>query len=115
MKIKSKAALAAVLLTGASAAAMPAAADDAAQVDELIVTARRRAESEQKVATALTVISGDELERRNIETVNDLENSVPNLEVTSQLGGGQPQFRIRGVGMTDYAAIFSYRLWVFLV
>ncbi|MBB3889422.1 outer membrane receptor protein involved in Fe transport [Phenylobacterium haematophilum] len=104
MKIKSKAALAAVLLTGASAAAMPAVADDAAQVDELIVTARRRAESEQKVATALTVISGDELERRNIETVNDLENSVPNLEVTSQLGGGQPQFRIRGVGMTDYAA-----------
>lgn len=86
MKIKSKAAIAAVLLTGASAAAMPAYADDAAQVDELIVTARRRAESEQKVATALTVISGDELERRNIETVNDLENSVPNLEVTSQLG-----------------------------
>lgn len=104
MKFKSKAALAAVLLAGASAAAMPALADDAAQVDELIVTARRRAESEQKVATALTVIGGADLERRNIETVNDLENSVPSLEVTSQLGGGQPQFRIRGVGMTDYAA-----------
>ncbi|MGH6997470.1 MAG: TonB-dependent receptor, partial [Phenylobacterium sp.] len=111
MKMKSKVAFAAVLLAGASAAAMPAWADEAAaadgavaQVDELIVTARRRAESEQKVATALTVIGGADLERRNIETVNDLENSVPNLEVTSQLGGGQPQFRIRGVGMTDYAA-----------
>ncbi|MES3027639.1 MAG: Plug domain-containing protein [Pseudomonadota bacterium] len=106
MKVKPKTALAAILLAGASAAAMPAWAADAAisQVDELIVTARRRAESEQKVATALTVISGADMERRNIQTVNDLENSVPSLEVTSQLGGGQPQFRIRGVGMTDYAA-----------
>jgi outer membrane receptor protein involved in Fe transport len=109
MSVKSRNALAALLLAGVSAFAMPVWADEAAgdgatAVDEVIVTARRRAESEQKAAMALTVIGGGDLDRRNIETVNDLENAVPSLEVTSQLGGGQPQFRIRGVGMTDYAA-----------
>lgn len=90
-------------------AALPAAAQTqseaaTASVDDVIVTAQRRAESSQKVGLALTVISGETLDDRNIQTVNDLENTVPSLEVDSQLGGGQPQFRIRGVGLTDYAA-----------
>ena len=71
---------------------------------DIVVTAQRRPESAQQVSAALTVIAGSELERRNINTVNDLENSIPSLEVDSQFGGGQPQFRIRGVGGTDYAA-----------
>ncbi|MDQ1153264.1 TonB-dependent receptor [Brevundimonas sp. SORGH_AS_0993] len=92
----------------ALAAALPATAQSTASepssVQDVIVTAQRREESAQKVGLALTVISGQDLEDRNIRTVNDLENSVPNLEVDSQLGGGQPQFRLRGVGLTDYAA-----------
>lgn len=102
------------LLLGASvavltAAALPASAQtqtasQTASVDDVIVTAQRRSESSQKVAVALTVVSGETLDDRNIQTVNDLENTVPSLEVDSQLGGGQPQFRIRGVGLTDYAA-----------
>jgi len=114
MRVLSKVKFVALLMGSAAIFAGPAmaaeavapAADEAVsnRLDEVTVTARRRAESEQKVAAALTVVSGAELDRRNIQTVNDLENSVPNLEVTSQLGGGQPQFRIRGVGLTDYAA-----------
>src|SRR3990167_3298918 len=114
MRVLSKVKFVALLMGSAAIFAGPAMAADAVaptadeagsnRLDEVTVTARRRAESEQKVAAALTVVSGAELDRRNIQTVNDLENSVPNLEVTSQLGGGQPQFRIRGVGLTDYAA-----------
>lgn len=80
------------------------AATNARGLDDVVVTAQRRPESAQQVSAALTVINGSELERRNINTVNDLENSVPSLEVDSQFGGGQPQFRVRGVGGTDYAA-----------
>ncbi|WP_433947142.1 TonB-dependent receptor [Brevundimonas diminuta] len=103
------------LLFGASSAALllaaaaPAAAEvttepQATSVQDIIVTAQRREESAQKVGLALTVVSGEDLDKRNIQTVNDLENAVPSMEVDSQLGGGQPQFRIRGVGLTDYAA-----------
>ena len=111
MSVKTKSALALLLAAGASALAMPVWADEAAAagdgataVDEVIVTARRRAESEQKAAMALTVIGGGDLDRRNIETVNDLENAVPNMEVDSQFGGGQPQFRIRGIGAREYSS-----------
>lgn len=107
------------LLLGASSAvlalsaALPAMAQTSNQistetqataVQDIVVTAQRRAEAAQKVGLALTVVSGEDLDKRNIQTVNDLENTVPSLEVDSQLGGGQPQFRIRGVGLTDYAA-----------
>lgn len=74
------------------------------QRGDVVVTAQRRTEKAQDVPIALTVIAGADLAKRNINTVNDLENSVPSLEVDSQLGGGQPQFRLRGVGGTDYAA-----------
>lgn len=101
-------------------AAVPAAAQQAADalaadqrtmaaaqdggLAEIVVTAQRRRETAQEVPLALTVIGGDELAKRNIYNVNDLENNVPSLEVDSQFGGGQPQFRLRGVGGTDYAA-----------
>ena len=94
------------LLFGASSAALllaaaaPAAAEvatepQATSVQDIIVTAQRREESAQKVGLALTVVSGEDLDKRNIQTVNDLENAVPSMEVDSQLGGGQPQFRIQ--------------------
>ena len=78
------------LLLGASsavialAAALPASAQSNAStqtVDDIVVTALRREESSQKVGLALTVISGEDLDNRNIGNVNDLENSVPSLEV----------------------------------
>jgi iron complex outermembrane recepter protein len=71
---------------------------------DILVTAQHRTEKAQDVAAALTVIAGDDLDKRNITTVNDLENAVPSLEIDNQFGGGQPQFRLRGVGGTDYAA-----------
>lgn len=73
-------------------------------VQDIVVTAQRRPEAAQTVSAALTVIGGGELDKRNVYNVTDLENSVPSLEIDSQFGGGQPQFRIRGVGGTDYAA-----------
>ncbi|WP_084582849.1 TonB-dependent receptor [Sphingomonas azotifigens] len=100
------------LLLVASAAAIASAVPAFAQettaaepgLSEIVVTAQHRKENAQDVATALTVIGGEELQKRNIYNVNDLENSVPSLEVDNQFGGGQPQFRLRGVGGTDYAA-----------
>ena len=46
----------------------------------------------------------DTLEEKGISVVNDLENAVPNMEVDSQFGGGQPQFRIRGIGAREYSS-----------
>lgn len=79
-----------------------ASAGDGTQ--EVVVTAQRRSQSAQDVGIALTVLSGDALTRQGIHSVNQLQNAAPSLEVEPALGGGQPQFRIRGVGFQDYAS-----------
>ncbi|HWU02653.1 MAG TPA: TonB-dependent receptor [Novosphingobium sp.] len=81
-----------------------AVAEQRVGVTDIVVTAQHRKQTEQDVPIALTVIDGKDLDKRNVQNVNDLENSVPSLEIDKQFGGGQPQFRLRGVGGTDYAA-----------
>lgn len=82
----------------------PSTAKDDNGVGDIVVTATRREESAQNVPAALSVLRGSDFSERNVRTVNDIENSTPSLEATSQLGTGQTQFTIRGVGLTDYAA-----------
>ncbi|MDG5496046.1 TonB-dependent receptor [Niveispirillum sp. BGYR6] len=81
----------------------PAAGGQGGQVEDIIVTAQRRSESAQDVGVALSVLSGDELAKRGLSNVNQLQNQTPSLEVVPAFGGGQPQFRLRGVGFEDYA------------
>ncbi|RDE05277.1 TonB-dependent receptor [Sphingomonas aracearum] len=90
------------LLAGAQAQEVPAAAGPGA-VGEVVVTAQRREQSAQDVGVALSVLSGEELARRGVTNVNDLQFQTPSLEVVPAFGGGQPQFRLRGVGFEDYA------------
>jgi len=78
--------------------------DQATRVDEIIVTAQRREQASQDVGVSLSVIGGEQLDEKGISVVNDLENAVPNMEVDSQFGGGQPQFRIRGIGAREYSS-----------
>lgn len=91
-------------VVSAQEAPRPAAADGAdAGIDDIIVTAQRREQSAQDVGIAISVLSGDELSRRGVASVNDLQFQTPSLEVVPAFGGGQPQFRLRGVGFEDYA------------
>jgi outer membrane receptor protein involved in Fe transport len=84
-----------------SPASTPAAS--ATGNDDIVVTAQRRRETAQNTGVALTVLSGDQLARRGVTNINQLQDEVPGLEVVPAFGGGQPQFRLRGVGFDDYA------------
>ena len=100
-------ALGVVLAAGLTA---PVFAQDAtpatneARPQEVIITAQRRSQAAKDVGVALTVLSGKELQRRGVVNVNDLQYQAPSLEITPAFGGGQPQFRLRGVGFEDYAS-----------
>lgn len=50
-------------------------------IDEVIVTARRRQESQQVVPVAVTVLSGDFLEKNAISNITDLNGKVPSLRI----------------------------------
>ena len=76
-------------------------------VDEILVTARRRAERLQDVPLAIAALGSEQLERDNIEGISDLDGRVPGLVVGNSLGGGSstPVFAIRGQSQQELASI----------
>ena len=95
----------ALVVNSASFAELAAAAPaDANSLTEVVVTAERKVESAQTVGIALSVVSGQDLADKAITRVVDLQNALPSLQVEPAFGGGQPQYRIRGVGFLDYTS-----------
>lgn len=83
-------------------------------IETITVTAEKRAESAQNVGIALTVITADDLTKKGIDKVNQLEYATPSLEVVPAFGSGQPEFRLRGVGFDDYASLNSSTVGVYV-
>lgn len=95
-------------LTLASPAAFAADADNSAaasasggKIEEVVVTAERRAESIMNVPVAVSALSGDQLSRSGVASPVDLSGAVPSLEVNSPYGNSQPNFTIRGIGVAN--------------
>lgn len=77
-------------------------------LDTIVVTARRTAENLQSVPIAVTVISGDELAKRQILDVKGLEMVTPNLIITpNPVSAGGANIFIRGIGTSDFDRTFS--------
>ncbi|WP_375195385.1 TonB-dependent receptor [Sphingobium sp.] len=93
-----------LLLAGASMAAMIAptraqaapSADEAPAVQEIIVTAQKRAQNLQDVPISMAVVGGDMLTANGIQDFNELDQYVPNFYV--QNSPGNNAFYIRGIG-----------------
>ena len=71
-----------------------------APVAEVIVTANKRSERLQDVPQTVTAVSGQQLLRQNITTINDLSDTTPALETSSGING---TLRVRGIGTQAYA------------
>ena len=75
---------------------------DAATLDEVIVTAQKRAQRIQDVPLAVTVIGGDDAARRGIDSVTGLVDEVPGVSVNYAFGGtNYGLISIRGIGGAD--------------
>jgi len=83
-------------------------------LNAIVVTAQKREQSAEDVGIALSVVTGDQLVKRGITNVNQLQEATPNLEVEPAFGGGAPQFRLRGVGFQDYATNNSPTVGVYV-
>jgi len=84
-------------LAGLGAAVPVAAWGQAATVDEIIVTAQRKEERLSDVPIAVTALSQDQLDARQLDAPRDLQIMVPNLTYTDTNYGGA-NFSIRGIG-----------------
>ncbi len=98
----------AALLTGSALLTLPLLghtqqnAERSLALEEIVVTAQKRAESLQDTPIALDAFSEAALEREGISNVGDLANNVPALTIEPfPINNTQLRIYIRGIGLID--------------
>ena len=67
-------------------------------LEEIVVTATKRAKTLQEIPIAVTVTSADTIEKANIQDIKDLQSLVPSLRVSQLQNSTNTNFVIRGFG-----------------
>jgi iron complex outermembrane receptor protein len=100
-------ALSAPVYAQAAAPAAPHAADDS-KLEDVVVTARKRSESIDTVPLAITAMSADKIEARNLKSLEDVAAFSPGFYTQSQTGTGAGrndrsfrQLTFRGIGASS--------------
>lgn len=107
-------------LTGLNAlvlalAATPAAAQDSSPLEEITVTAARRAENLQSVANSATVFSGPDLRALGVLEPRDLAEQTPGLLTKYGPNGlATVGFYMRGVGINDFTGTVDPSVGVYV-
>ncbi|MEO7386149.1 MAG: Plug domain-containing protein, partial [Gammaproteobacteria bacterium] len=71
-----------------------------AQVEEIIVSARKRDESIQDVPIAINAISGEELERKGLNSLADITKGLSSVEFDEGASKSDTRITIRGLSPT---------------
>lgn len=77
------------------------AQDSGAPLEEIIVTAQRRAQSLQDVPISINAITGEGFRELNLRSATDLSAVSPGLFAAGSRGDSNPLFAIRGIGLND--------------
>ncbi|MFN3435690.1 MAG: TonB-dependent receptor plug domain-containing protein, partial [Sphingomonas sp.] len=83
-------------------AASPQAAPGQEGGSDIVVTAERRSTSLQRTPVAATVLTGEDLVRKSVNTVEQLQFSTPSLTVNTS--GQANSFNIRGIGKSEISS-----------
>lgn len=85
------------------------AQDGAFMIEEVVVTARKRAENLQEVPIAITAIDEQTLQRAGVERAADYIGLIPNVTLVDTANVGDTQVSIRGIVSTrDAESTFAY-------
>jgi iron complex outermembrane receptor protein len=96
-------------------AAAPAPAPDTTSVGEVVVTARRTAESQQKVPVSVSAFSQRQLDAIGAANTTNLQGLVPNLNIAQGRGSADAtNIYIRGVGQPDALQTFDPAVGVYI-
>ncbi|MBP8233357.1 MAG: TonB-dependent receptor [Rhizorhabdus sp.] len=86
-----------------------ASVSEAAEIGDIVVTARRREESLQKVPVSITAFTAADLQARQVDNVSQIAQSTPNLVFNSSapISGSNTaaSIYIRGIGQTDFTLV----------
>lgn len=68
------------------------------QVEEIVVSARKRAEALEDTPVAVTAVTASTLREAGVYRIDQMTELVPNLQFQDSIQGNLAQFTIRGVG-----------------
>ena len=96
------ASITAIALSGQAHAqtAAPQAAEQSLDAGDIVVTANKREQRLNDVGTTVAVLSGDALQNRQINSLEDLANATPGLSFSNS-ANGTPVYTLRGVGFYE--------------
>ena len=83
--------------------ATTAVEDQGLKLEEIVITARRRAEVAQNVPIAVSVLNAAALETRGVHSEADLQLAIPGLVVRSGNNNNQLNYVIRGESVDAYS------------
>jgi iron complex outermembrane receptor protein len=89
-----------------------AGAGGAGELQEVVVTAERRATDVQQTPIAVTAVSGDQLQSLHLNTISDLQTTVPSFQ-SNDSGGFFNSINIRGMGNTAITPTIATGVAVF--
>jgi len=100
--------ISALLMAGGSICPVSARADDS-QLEEIVVTAQKRAENIKDVPISISALSGQDLADGHVDGYEDLSRTVPSISFAAGGGGngvgvGEDNIEIRGVSSTSGTA-----------
>ena len=90
----------AAMLAGGGMAVAAEPTETAGTLEEVVVTAQKRAEDLQKVPISLTVLSGEKLDQLQVTNFDDFAKYLPSLSYRSW-GPGQTEFFFRGISTNN--------------
>jgi iron complex outermembrane recepter protein len=85
-----------------SADASSVADEQTVGLEEIVVTAQKRAQDIQTVGASITSLSGTDLADSRIREPMDIASLTPGLSTLNMTADGNPAFAIRGVGLDDF-------------
>lgn len=91
-----------VALAGLVASQALAQSRDAFAIEEIVVTAQKRAQSAQDIGISVSAFDGDSLRDRGIDRAVELNQLIPNVSLQNVGGGGVPVVIIRGIGLQNF-------------
>lgn len=75
---------------------------NAGTLEEVVVTAQRRAEKLSDVGISITAFAGDSLKQQGVSNSSDIAALTPGITLSGTYGGQSVQFSIRGVTQSDF-------------
>ena len=73
------------------------------ELQDIIVTAQKRSTNLQQTPISITALGGEDLQRSQVNKLDDIASLVPNFKMGEQ--GGYTQITIRGIGISNFVPL----------